>query len=56
MNQFIAIAIAEKLAVMDTERFFAERFERSDPELFRKLLTREGGEPPRDGDELPINR
>ena len=53
MNQFIAIAVAEKLAVLNTEQFFAERHERADPALFRKILTRQGGEPPREGDELP---
>ena len=53
MNQFIAIAVAEKLAVLDTEKFFEERRERSNPALFRELLTREGGEPPQEGDELP---
>lgn len=53
MNQFIAIAVAEKLAVLDTEQFFTERRERADPALFREMLTRQGGEPPREGDELP---
>lgn len=53
MNQFIAIAVAEKLAVLDTAKFFAERRERADPELFRAMLTRKNGESPREGDELP---
>jgi len=53
MNQFIAIAVAEKLAVLNTEQFFAERREQGDTVLFRELLTRSGGEPVRDGDELP---
>jgi len=53
MNQFIAIAVAEKLAVLNTEQFFAERREQGDTVLFRELLTRGGGEPVRDGDELP---
>ena len=53
MNQFIAIAVAVKLAVLDTEQFFAERRERANPALFREMLTRKGGEIPRDGDELP---
>ena len=53
MNQFIAIAVAEKLAVLNTEQFFAERREQGDILLFRELLTRSGGEPVRDGDELP---
>ena len=53
MNQFIAIAVAEKLAVLNTEQFFTERREQGDTVLFRELLTRSGGEPVRDGDELP---
>lgn len=53
MNQFIAIAVAEKLAVLNTEQFFAERREQGDTVLFRELLTRSGGEPVQDGDELP---
>lgn len=55
MNQFIAIAVAEKLAVLDTEQFFAERRQQGDTRLFRELLTRDGGEPPKSGDELPID-
>lgn len=53
MNQFIAIAVAEKLAVLETERFFTERSKKADPEFLRDFLTRGGGEPPREGDELP---
>lgn len=51
MNQFVATAVAEKLAVMRTAAFFAERRQRVDLAVFRKLLKRKGGEPPRDGDE-----
>lgn len=53
MNQFIAIAVAEKLAVLNTEQFFAERRELGDTSLFREILTRSGGESVREGDELP---
>jgi len=53
MNQFITLAVAEKLAVMDTVRFFQERQERADRTRFREILERPGGEPPRVGDELP---
>ena len=53
MNQFIAIAVAEKLAVLNTEQFFSERRQLGDKTLLRELLTRDGGEPPRSGDELP---
>jgi hypothetical protein len=53
MNQFVATAVAEKLAVMRTAPFFAERRARADFVAFRKLLKRKGGERPREGDERP---
>ncbi|MBK6790283.1 MAG: ribbon-helix-helix protein, CopG family [Betaproteobacteria bacterium] len=51
MNQFVATAVAEKLAVMNTAAFFAERRGRADLIAFRKVLRRPGGIPPREGDE-----
>jgi hypothetical protein len=53
MNQFIATAVAEKLAVLSTADFFAQRSQRAKPDAFDKILNRQGGEPPRPGDELP---
>jgi hypothetical protein len=53
INQFILLAVAEKLSAMETARFFTERTERADMDAFRRLLQREGGEPPRTGDEMP---
>jgi hypothetical protein len=52
VNQFIATAVAEKMAAMNTAAFFAERRARADFEAFRRILRRPGGEPPRSGDEL----
>ncbi|MEO3690548.1 pilus assembly protein HicB [Roseateles paludis] len=52
LNQLVATAVAEKLAVMRTAAFFAERRERADPAALRALLTRQGGVPPREGDEI----
>ena len=51
VNQFIAIAVAEKISALETERFFVERAKQADLGAFRKLLRRPGGEPPRAGDE-----
>lgn len=51
MNQFVATAVAEKLAVMNTAAYFAERRSRADLVAFKRLLKRKGGVPPRDGDE-----
>jgi hypothetical protein len=48
----VATAVAEKLAAMDTARFFAERRERADMAAFDRLMERRGGEPPRPGDTI----
>ena len=46
INQFLVVAAAEKIAAMQTEEFFMERRNRSDREAFRRILNRQGGEPP----------
>jgi hypothetical protein len=54
MNQFLVMAAAEKLAAITTaETFFAERKGRADRDAAIRFLTRSGGEPPREGDEVP---
>ena len=50
-NQFIATAVAEKLAVMAAEQFFLERQQRADLASFDAVMARQGGLPPRSGDE-----
>ncbi len=52
INQFITIAVAEKVSVLEAEQFFANRMKEADLNTFRSLLFRSGGEPPRAGDEL----
>lgn len=52
MNQFLVIAAAEKIAAMETERFFLERGKRANRKTFRRILNRKGGEPPRSEDQL----
>ena len=52
INQFISIAVAEKLSALETATFFEERRKRVDMDAFRKILSREGGEPPSPGDEM----
>lgn len=53
MNQFVATAVAEKLAAMSTASLFAERKGRADlAAVLRRLLKRKGGQPPRDGDTV----
>ena len=53
LNQFVATAVAEKVAVLRTASYFAERRGRADWEAFDRLMSRKGGEPPRSGDKLP---
>ena len=57
LNQFINVAVAEKLAALRTARYFQERATRVDLEAFDRLLETAGDEPPRRGDEiLPAER
>jgi len=52
INQFVVLAVAEKVSALDTARFFAERRARADLRAFDKILRRRGGERPQEGDEL----
>ncbi|MFM7705377.1 MAG: YlcI/YnfO family protein [Rubrivivax sp.] len=52
-NQFVATAVAEKLAAMNTAAYFAERRDRADLAAFDRILSRPGGEPPGPDDLLP---
>jgi predicted nucleic acid-binding protein len=53
VNQFIATAVAEKLAAMNTAEFFTERRDRTDFAAFDRLMRRKSGEPPRPDDRIP---
>jgi hypothetical protein len=60
LNQFVATAVAEKIAVMETAAFFEARAGRAraratrgEPSALMAILSRTDGEPPREGDELP---
>jgi patatin-like phospholipase/acyl hydrolase len=52
INQFIAIAVAEKISALETERVFSQRADQADLEDFKKILFRPGGQKPRPGDEI----
>ncbi len=52
LNQFINVAVAEKLAALRTARYFQERAARADLEVFDHLLATAGDAPPRPGDEI----
>ena len=53
VNQFVATAVAEKLAAMNTAAFFAERRDSADFAAFDRIMRRAGGEPPRPDDMIP---
>ena len=52
VNQFVATAVAEKLAVMTTAEFFVERRARADFEAFDRLMRRQGGQQPGPDDTI----
>ena len=53
LNQFINVAVAEKLSALRTEEYFMERGQRGDLARAKRLLKRAGrGNPPVLGDEL----
>ena len=54
LNQFINVALAEKLAAMRTASYFRERASRGNVRKALKILRRAGKKnPPMPGDELP---
>jgi hypothetical protein len=53
INQFVAMAVAEKVSALETARYFEDRKVRADFKAFDKIMKRRGGEPPREGDEMP---
>lgn len=53
INQFVVVAVAEKLSALKTADFFQSRREKADFEAFDMLMNRKSGEPPCSGDEMP---
>jgi len=53
LNQFVATAVAEKVAALRTASYFTERRGRADWAAFDRLMSRPGGGKPRPGDEMP---
>ena len=54
LNQFINVAIAEKLSALRTAIYFQERASRANVPKALRILKRAGaGNPPMPGDELP---
>ncbi len=51
LNQFINVAVAEKLSALETEEFFKVRAARGDRQAFLKFLDEAGNAAPVAGDE-----
>lgn len=54
INQFVNVAVAEKLAALRTEHYFRERMSRAHREDFLAILEKAGTGVTIDGDELPM--
>jgi len=53
LNQFINVAVAEKLSALRTEEYFRERGQRGNLPKAQRILKRAGrGNPPVSGDEV----
>ncbi len=52
INQFITIALAEKLSALETEDYLNERAKRGDKVKFRKVLSKISDTEPEDFDKL----
>lgn len=50
LNQFINLAVAEKLAALTTDALLRERAGRADLDWFDRFMVREGGEVPAEED------
>jgi hypothetical protein len=53
INQFVATAVAEKIAALETAQLFTDRKRRADFKVFDRIMKRRGGKPPRPNDEMP---
>ena len=52
INQFVAMAVAEKVSALQTATYFEDRKARADFKAFDKIMKRRGGKPPREEDQL----
>lgn len=53
INQFVAMAVAEKVSAMKTAEFFALRRDEADVEAALRILRRAGGAPADPDDAVP---
>jgi hypothetical protein len=52
VNQFVVVAVAEKLSAMATAEQFAQRRARANMGAFDRIMERDGGAPPGPDDQL----
>jgi hypothetical protein len=52
INQFVAMAVAEKVSALQTATYFVDRKVSADFKAFDRIMKRKGGNPPRKGDEM----
>lgn len=55
INQFVVMAIAEKVSALNTAEYFAQRKDRADMDAFDRIMNRKNGAPPKKEDFLPDN-
>ncbi|MCY3673045.1 MAG: toxin-antitoxin system HicB family antitoxin [Alphaproteobacteria bacterium] len=53
INQFVALAVAEKVSAMRTAEFFAAKRDEADIEAALQILRRRDGQPPNSDDGYP---
>ena len=53
LNQFIVLALAEKVSALKTAEFFAQRMARARPQRLEQILAKATDQPLLPGDELP---
>ena len=53
VNQFIVLAVAERVGALKARAYFVKRAARAVPGDFVRVLAKAGSEPPREEDKLP---
>jgi hypothetical protein len=55
LNQFIGTALAEKVSALRTQAVLEVRAARAERKRFAEVMTKAGGQEPREGDEVPTS-
>ena len=54
INQFVVMAVAEKVSALNTAEYFTRRGNLADLDAFDRIMNRAGGQPPARDDVLPV--